>query len=159
MFQTVKWRMNLEAEKRKNKPHSAVETPLPKAATVATPLPKAAEIDPVTLAPYEYEKYVAKYLLEHGYKNATVTQRSGDYGVDILAMNAEGWRIAIQCKRYQGNVGVSAIQEIITGREYYGCDLAAVYTTGSYTQQAIILARKVHVKLYILDKDGLRTAS
>lgn len=117
------------------------------------------KIDPVTLEPYEYEKYVAKYLISHGYKNASVTQQSGDYGVDVLAVNADGWRTAIQCKRYQGSVGVSAIQEIITGKEYYGCDLAAVYTTGSYTQQAIELARKVHVKLYILDKDGLRTAN
>ena len=115
--------------------------------------------DPTTLAPYEYEKYVAKYLLKHGYKSATVTQQSGDYGVDIIAVNAEGWRIAIQCKRYRGSVGVSAIQEIVTGKEFQGCDLAAVYTTGSYTQQAISLARKVHVKLYTLNKDGLRTVS
>lgn len=115
--------------------------------------------DPSNLPPYEYEKFVAKNLLERGYHNAEVTQQSNDFGVDILAVNSEGWRIAIQCKRYQGSVGISAVQEVLTGREYYNCDLAAVYTTGSYTQQAISLARKVHVKLYILDKDGLRTVS
>lgn len=112
--------------------------------------------DPMTLKPYDYEKYVASKLLERGYKNAEVTQQSADYGVDILAVNPEGWRIAVQCKRYHGSVGISAVQEVLAGREYYNCDLATVYTTGSYTQQAIELARKVHVKLYILDKDGLR---
>lgn len=117
------------------------------------------ETDPSNLPPYEYEKFVAKNLLERGYRNAEVTQQSNDFGADILAVNSEGWRIAIQCKRYHGSVGISAVQEVLTGREYYDCDLAAVYTTGSYTQQAISLARKVHVKLYTLDKDGLRTAS
>lgn len=116
-------------------------------------------IDPALLEPYDYEQYVAAYLLKHGYKSATVTQKSGDYGVDIVAVNAEGWRVAIQCKRYQGSVGVSAIQEIVTGKEYQGCDLAAVYTTGSYTQQAVNLAKKVHVKLYVMDKEGLRAAN
>ena len=115
--------------------------------------------DPAELEPYEYEKYVAKTLIERGYKNAEVTQQSADYGVDILAVNPEGWRIAVQCKRYHGSVGVSAVQEVLAGREYYNCDLAVVYSTGTYTQQAIELARKVHVKLYILDKDGLRTVS
>lgn len=113
-------------------------------------------IDPAELEPYEYEKYVAKTLIERGYKNAEVTQQSVDYGVDILAVNPEGWRIAVQCKRYHGSVGISAVQEVLAGREYYNCDLAVVYSTGSYTQQAIELARKVHVKLYILNRDGLR---
>lgn len=116
-------------------------------------------IDPVNLTPYDYEIFVADTLLKEGYKQAEITQRSGDYGVDVLAVTSDGWRVAIQCKRYHSSVGVTAVQEVITGKEYYECDLAAVYTTGSYTQQAINLARKVHVKLYILDEDGLRTVS
>lgn len=127
--------------------------------TVEKSIRNEALTDPAELTPTEYEEYVAEYLRMQGYREVRVTQASGDYGIDVIGTNSEGWEIAIQCKRYHGSVGVAAVQEAVAGREYYNCDLAAVYTTGSYTQQAISLARKVHVKLYILDKEGLRVAS
>ena len=34
---------------------------------------------------HEYEKVVARYLINHGYKKVTVTRGSGDFGVDVVA--------------------------------------------------------------------------
>ncbi|PRX77140.1 restriction endonuclease [Bacillus sp. V-88] len=75
---------------------------------------KVEEID--LLDGYEFEVYVSNLLEALGFKQATVTQRSGDYGADILGVNGDNERVAIQCKRYKegSNVGVDAIQQIHT---------------------------------------------
>lgn len=40
-----------------------------------------------------------------------MTKASGDGGVDLILLK-DGIKTAVQCKRYSGNVGVSAIQEV-----------------------------------------------
>ncbi len=48
------------------------------------------------------------------FKSVEVTRGSGDYGVDVLA-EKEGVTYAVQCKRYDGPVGVKAVQEAYAG--------------------------------------------
>lgn len=51
------------------------------------------------LTPYEFEKWVARFLRIAGYK-ASATKKSGDYGVDVVA-EKDNTSIAIQVKNSQ----------------------------------------------------------
>ncbi|MEH6954448.1 restriction endonuclease [Neobacillus drentensis] len=99
---------------------------------------------------YEFEEYVAVILKKLGYSNVNVTQQSGDFGADIIAVNQEGVKVAVQCKRYgkQKYVGILAIQEIFTAMEYYDCQQAMVITNSFFTKQADQTAQKVGVTLW-----------
>jgi len=77
---------------------------------------------------------------------AELTPLTGDYGADLILIK-DGQRIAVQAKRYVGSVGVSAVQEALSGQAYYQCDTAWVVTTGAFTTNALELAKKSGVKL------------
>lgn len=98
----------------------------------------------------EYEHYVAEYLREHGYKDVTVTQASGDFGADIIAYGDMGIKFCIQCKYYSHPVGVKAVQEVNSAKSHYNADAAVIFTNSSYTKQAIELSASNNVRLYQL---------
>ena len=93
----------------------------------------------------EFEDYLCNLFKHHGYKVET-TPTSGDYGADLIIVK-DNHRIAVQAKCYTGSVGVSAVQEALSGMAYYHCDNAWVVTTGNYTTNAIKLAKKSSVRL------------
>lgn len=95
----------------------------------------------------EFENYVAEILKKCGYKHVRLTQKSGDYGVDILAVRKKT-TYAFQCKFYSRPVGVSAIQQAYSGCEYYDCDEAVVVTNQTFTRQACELACRSGVTLW-----------
>lgn len=101
----------------------------------------------------EFEEYAMKLLQKNGYKNVTLTKKSHDYGVDILAKKKKK-TYAIQCKYYSKPVGVSAIQQAYAGCEYYGYDIPVVMTNQTFTRQAVALAQANHV--YLWDQDMLK---
>lgn len=99
------------------------------------------------LTPYEFEEWVARFLRIAGYK-AHTTKKSGDYGVDVLA-EKDNTSIAIQVKKFTKPVGIKAIQEVISGMDYYNCYEGWVITTAPYfTQAAKNLAKTRNIKLY-----------
>ena len=99
------------------------------------------------LNPYEFEEWVARFLRTSGF-NAYSTQRSGDYGVDVIA-EKNGTKIAIQVKKFSKPVGIKAVQEIIAGKYYYNCHEGWVVTTAPYfTQAAKNLAQTQNIKLF-----------
>ncbi|MBO4636978.1 MAG: restriction endonuclease [Clostridiales bacterium] len=87
----------------------------------------------------KYERRVASYLRDRGFRKVDVTKASGDYGVDITARKL-GKRYAIQCKYYSRPVGVNAVQQVVGGKAYYECDRAMVVTNTTFTRQAKELA-------------------
>jgi hypothetical protein len=93
----------------------------------------------------DFEHWVAAQLSKHGW-TATVTQASGDDGVDIVAIK-NSVRVAVQCKRYAGSVGNKAVQEVYTGMKHMQLDHAVVISTGKYTKAAQDLARTTGVFL------------
>lgn len=95
----------------------------------------------------EFEEYVKEILVRNGYKNVSLTKRSGDYGVDILAKYKKE-TYAIQCKLYARPVGVAAVQQAYSGCEYYGYDRAVVVTNNRFTLQAKTLAKNNDVLLW-----------
>jgi len=94
----------------------------------------------------DYEKRCADYLRAHGYRHARLTGNSGDYGVDIVASKRRH-RYAVQCKFYSRPVGVAAVQQVVGGMAYYGCDRALVITNSTFTKQARELAMSNEVEL------------
>lgn len=87
----------------------------------------------------DFERFAAKWLSLQGYRGIKVTQATADYGVDIIA-HKDGIVIGVQCKRYSGKVGISAVQEITAGLPFYNCEKGIVLTNSEFTQNAIDLA-------------------
>lgn len=104
---------------------------------------KVAELD--HLSGVEFEEFLAGLFREIGY-DAQLTSVTGDYGADMI-LSKDGQRIAVQAKRYSGSVGVQAVQEALSGQAYYKCNTAWVVTTGTYTSNAIELAKKSGVRM------------
>lgn len=102
---------------------------------------------------FDFEYYCADLLSENGFADVKVTRSSGDYGVDILA-EKEGVTYAIQCKRYTGLVGIKAVQEAYSGRDYYDRMVGAVLTNQYFTKSAVQAARKLKILLW--DRDYLQ---
>jgi restriction system protein len=93
----------------------------------------------------EYEIYCAKILTRFGW-SVIRKGASGDQGVDLLAVIGSA-KVAIQCKCYSKPVGNKAVQETISGRQFYGTQYAAVVTNATYTTSAKDLARVANVFL------------
>lgn len=91
------------------------------------------------LSGFEFELLVQKLLIKSGYHDVKITQASGDYGIDILAKKKHVF-YGFQCKRYQKNIGVSAIQQAYGGISYYHLDRAIVITNSYFTEAAYQLA-------------------
>lgn len=95
----------------------------------------------------EFERFVADLLRHNDFTNVYTTQASGDNGVDIIAKK-DKLKYAIQCKRYSSNIGNHAVQEVFSGKVFYGADVAVVVTTSDFTRQAVVAASKLDVKLW-----------
>lgn len=102
---------------------------------------------------FDFEYYCADLLAANGFIDVQVTRSSGDYGIDILA-EKEGVTYAIQCKRYNGLVGVKAVQEAYAGRDYYDRMVGAVLTNQYFTKPAVEAARKLKILLW--DRDYIQ---
>ena len=96
---------------------------------------------------HDFEHFCAQLLEKHGFIDVEVTRGSGDYGVDVLA-EKDGVTYAIQCKRYDGPVGVKAVQEAYAGRDYYDRMVGAVMTNQYFTQPAVAAAKKLKILLW-----------
>lgn len=96
----------------------------------------------------DFERFCADLLKRRGFLEVEVTKGSGDYGVDILA-EKDGVTYAIQCKCYDATpVGVSAIQEVYAGRDYYDRMVGAVMTNQYFTSPAVEAAKKLKILLW-----------
>ena len=100
----------------------------------------------------DFEYYCAELLRNRGFIEVEVTKSSGDYGIDILA-EKEGVTYAIQCKRYNGPVGVRAVQEAYAGRDFDDRMVGCVLTNQYFTQPAVDAAQKLKILLW--DRDYL----
>ena len=83
----------------------------------------------------EFEKFCADLLRYNGFYDVSLTPKSGDQGVDIVAWK-DGVKYAIQCKRYQSKLDNTPVQEVHLGRVVYHCQRAAVMTNNYFTEGA-----------------------
>lgn len=96
---------------------------------------------------HEFEYFCAELLERQGFTDVEVTRGSGDFGVDILA-EKDGVTYAVQCKRYQGSVGVDAVLQTYAGRDYYDRMVGAVMTNQYFTTPATKAAEKLRILLW-----------
>lgn len=82
-----------------------------------------------------------------GYQCKNVGAGGHDYGVDLL-VTKKGETTAVQVKRYRDNIGIKAVQEIVSGMKYYQEDRALIVTNSYFTKSAIEMAKKCEVELW-----------
>lgn len=98
----------------------------------------------------DFEEFLVGLLSKLGFR-ASLTKNSGDQGVDILARKND--RVyAIQAKRYASSVGNKAVQEVVSGKEYYKADAAWVITNNTFTPAALALAERTETTLWDRNK-------
>lgn len=103
------------------------------------------------MSPAQYEEHVGYAMQERGFGNVRVMGGTGDFGADVLCTDTGGQKVCVQCKKYSKPVGVSAVQEVIGARGFYGCQRAIVATTTGFTPAARQLAEKNGVELVIIN--------
>lgn len=95
----------------------------------------------------EFEDYLAILYKKHGFE-VEMTPKTCDFGADLLLTDKKtGKKICAQAKRYRGLVGEAAVQQTLSGREYYSCDEAIIITNSHYTDAAKALAKKCGIKM------------
>lgn len=105
-----------------------------------------------TMEGHEFEYWCADILRKNDFIDVTVTQGSGDQGVDVLAVK-DGIKYAIQCKCYSSDLGNKPVQEVYTGKSVYRCQIGAVMTNRHFTQGAKDAAEATGVLLW--DRDAV----
>lgn len=119
-----------------------------------TSAPVAGSISFDTMEGHQFEYFCADILRGNGFTDVEVTQGSGDYGIDVIAQK-DGVTYAIQCKCYTGNIGIAAVQEANSGRDYYNAMVGVVMTNRYFTPQAKEQAQKSKILLW--DRDILNS--
>lgn len=98
------------------------------------------------LSGIEFEQLIKTLLMKQGYHHVHETKQSGDYGIDLIAYKNH-LTYGFQCKRYQRNIGVDAIQQAKAGQFYYHLDQSIVITNSYFTTSAYSLAYANDIKL------------
>jgi len=99
----------------------------------------------------EFEIFLQQMFNNLGYQVENL-RHTHDQGADLI-MSKFGERIVVQAKRYSGNVGNSAIQEIVAAIKHYKASRGMVVTTSYFTPSAIELAKSNNIDL--IDRDKL----
>ena len=94
----------------------------------------------------EFEEYLQAYFEELGYR-VELTQDSNDFGADLI-MYYRDEKTVVQAKRYKQKVGIEAIQQIVSAKEYYDADKAMVVTNSYFTASSVKLAERCNVELW-----------
>ncbi|MCM2287113.1 MAG: restriction endonuclease [Desulfobacula sp.] len=100
---------------------------------------------------HQFENYLKELFLSLGYQ-VIRTKLSRDQGADLI-IKKDDEKTVVQAKKYSGQVGNKAIQEIVASKKYYGAEKAMVVTTGVFTKSAMELAKSNKVELW--DKNRL----
>jgi len=90
------------------------------------------------LEPSAFERLCQRLLRESGFTRVEVTGKSGDGGIDgtgVLRMNLLSFQVIFQCKRWQGSVGASTVQDF-RGAMVGRADKGLIITTGTFTGDA-----------------------
>jgi restriction system protein len=85
-----------------------------------------------------FERLMQRLLREAGFTSTTVTDRSGDGGIDgvgVYRMSLISFPVFFQCKRYRGSVGAGAVRDFRGAMAGRG-DKGLLITTGTFTGEA-----------------------
>ena len=99
--------------------------------------------------PFAFERYIAQLLRSLGHEDAYATQESGDGGKDVIFTDpSTGKKYYSECKRYGANsvIGRPIVQKLVGSALGDNSVPYTIFTTGRFTKEAIIEARKTGVK-------------
>ncbi|MFD0051448.1 restriction endonuclease [Actinomycetes bacterium NPDC127524] len=99
----------------------------------------------------QFEQYLELLFTQKGYK-VSLTKSTGDFGADLILKSTGGKTIIVQAKRYSKNVGIKAVQEVVSAVPHYKGTEAWVVTNSYYTEAAKKLAVTNNVQLYNRDQ-------
>jgi len=103
------------------------------------------------MTPDQYEKYVANYFQNKGYK-VKQTPYSNDYGVDVFAeKNKE--KIAIQAKMFGNSnrkINRQMVMEFYGAKDFFNCNKGIIVTDGEIIQNAKDVADKLGVEILFI---------
>jgi restriction system protein len=94
-----------------------------------------------------FEEYLAVLFRNMGFPNVEMTPKSHDFGADIILTSRNGERAVVQAKRYERNVDISAIQQVVGAKNHYNATSAFVVTNQDFSQPAYDLAKSNNVAL------------
>lgn len=96
---------------------------------------------------FQFEEYIGKLLIDNGYTEVEVTQKTQDFGADVVATFGNA-KYVFQCKYYTHPVGIEAVQQIYSAKSHYSAHVAVVVTNSVFTKAARILADEIGVLLW-----------
>jgi restriction system protein len=103
------------------------------------------------MTPDQYEKYVANYFQNKGYK-VKQTPYSNDYGVDVFAeKNKE--KIAIQAKMFSNSnrkINRQMVMEFYGAKDFFNCNKGIIVTDGEIIQNAKDVADKLGIEILFI---------
>ena len=97
----------------------------------------------------DFEIYLATLFTKLGY-SVQHTGKTGDYGSDLVIVK-NGFRTAVQAKRYVNHVGPDAVREVVTVLKLRNCSSGMVITNNYFTDEAKTLARVNNITLWNRD--------
>ena len=99
----------------------------------------------------DFECLLKEIFEKQGYQ-VDFTKKSHDYGADLILKKNNKLSL-VQAKCYSKNIGIKAIQEIISSKKHYSAEELFVATNRYFSKDAIILASEYDVRL--IDRDVL----
>ncbi|NQX49327.1 restriction endonuclease [Paenibacillus tritici] len=99
-----------------------------------------------TLSGTDFERLMELYYMDQGYSVQRVGG-SGDHEVDLILKGKEGYKIAVQCKRWKQDVGNDIVLRLKAGKQVHGCYDAWIVTTSNFTKAAKEAADRLNIKL------------
>ncbi|MGZ0042357.1 restriction endonuclease [Paenibacillus ottowii] len=94
----------------------------------------------------DFERLMELYYIDQGYSVQRVGG-SGDHEVDLILKGKEGYKIAVQCKRWKRDVGNDIVLRLKAGKQVHGCYDAWIVTTSNFTKAAKEAADRLNIKL------------
>ncbi|WP_426366714.1 restriction endonuclease [Streptomyces sp. E-08] len=95
------------------------------------------------MSPTGFEHACAELLSRDGFLHARRVGGSGDLGADVIATDADGLTIVVQCKQLNRPVNSPAMQQFNgTARPEHGADHAVIIGLNGFTQPALDFASR-----------------
>lgn len=99
-----------------------------------------------TLSGTDFERLMEFYYRDQGYSVERIGG-SGDHEVDLILKGKEGYKIAVQCKRWKRSVGNDIVLRLKAGKQVHGCYDAWIITISHFTKTAQEAAERLNIRL------------
>lgn len=99
----------------------------------------------------EFALFCCNVLGKSGFTRVSVIKTSEAQGIDIVAFK-NGLKYGIQCKYSSFSIGIGAVEKVIAGKNFFGCQTAAILTNQFFDRSAEELADRNDILLWNRNK-------